>query len=98
MSKLKKLRKTHGYTQGEIAEKIGVSRPTYTVIESGGRELKESHIAVLADLYSMTPDEIIRREEIEHYENIIRRHKLSELKEIVESEEKAEEIYDKYIT
>lgn len=63
MSKdLKKLRKDAGYTQKDIAKKLGVSRNTYLLIENNdekGRELYASEIVKLCDLYGMSPDVLL---------------------------------------
>ena len=43
MLKLKEVRESRGYTQDEIADFLGVSRPTYTRYEQGTRNVLSKH-------------------------------------------------------
>lgn len=56
------LRKANGYTQQEIAEKIGVSNKTLSSWETDKTCPDLTLIPVLADLYGVTSDEILRAE------------------------------------
>ena len=47
---LKQIRQKQGITQAEMAEKLGVSRPTYIQIERGQRELTVGQAKVIAEL------------------------------------------------
>ena len=96
-SALKKMRKKYGYTQKQVADFLDISRPSYSEVESGKRELKESEVLVLSELFDLSPSEIIRRDSIDYYERIIKQRTVNELQSLVESWEDAEEIYDKYI-
>ena len=54
------LRKSKGYTQQEVAEKLGVSNKTVSSWETGASCPDISMLPVLAELYGVTCDEIIR--------------------------------------
>lgn len=58
-SLLLKLRKTHLLSQGELAQRLNVSRPTYVSIERGQKELTLSQAQILSSVYSI-PVEAIR--------------------------------------
>ncbi len=54
------LRKSKGYTQQEVAERLGVSNKTVSSWETGASCPDISMLPVLAELYGVTCDEIIR--------------------------------------
>lgn len=56
------LRKANGYTQAEVAEKLGVSNKTLSSWETDKTCPDLTLIPVLADLYGVTSDEILRAE------------------------------------
>ncbi|MBD3360715.1 helix-turn-helix domain-containing protein, partial [Candidatus Peregrinibacteria bacterium] len=47
---LKQIRQKQGITQAEMAQKLGVSRPTYIQIERGKRELTVGQARVISEL------------------------------------------------
>lgn len=53
------LRKRHGYSQEQVAEKIGVSRQAVAKWESGETVPDLMNSAALAELYDVTVDELI---------------------------------------
>ena len=53
------LRTQHGYTQQEIADKLGVGRAVYGMYEGGTRSVSVEVIVKLAQLYNVTTDFII---------------------------------------
>ncbi|MBP6914389.1 DUF4065 domain-containing protein [Candidatus Parcubacteria bacterium] len=59
IQKIKKLRLERGFSQDQIAKTIGVSRPTYTAIESGKQELSLEEAKKLATLFSIGVDELL---------------------------------------
>ena len=59
------LRRIHGYSQEEIAEKIGISRQAYAKWERGVTIPDVEKCALLADVYHTTVDSLLRSEEIE---------------------------------
>ncbi|MCR5182636.1 MAG: helix-turn-helix domain-containing protein [Clostridia bacterium] len=59
------LRNFHGYSQEQIAEKIGISRQAYAKWESGATIPDIEKCAALADVYGTTIDSLIRTEKVE---------------------------------
>ena len=62
---LTRLRKSIGLSQDELAGRLGISRPTYLLIEKGKKELILSQAKLLSDLYNI-PVEAIRTGNIEN--------------------------------
>lgn len=62
--RLKKLREEHGYTQEWVGQNLGLSQPGYSRIESGGAKLTEDIICKMAQLYGVSADYILGREDI----------------------------------
>ncbi|WP_424544846.1 helix-turn-helix domain-containing protein [Sphingobacterium siyangense] len=56
---LRMLRKKHGYTQEQIAEKLFISRQAYCFWESERSEIPLFSFLKLADIYSMSLEELI---------------------------------------
>ena len=56
-------RKARGKTQKEVAEFLGLSRPTYIAIEKGERRAKDDEILKLALFLGRTVNELVRRVE-----------------------------------
>lgn len=48
-SRIREARLRAGISQGEMAELLGISQPTYFRIESGGRVLKGDELVTIAD-------------------------------------------------
>lgn len=59
------LRKLHGCSQEEIAEKIGISRQAYAKWERGATIPDVEKCGLLAELYGTTVDSLIRTETAE---------------------------------
>ena len=59
------LRKMHGYSQEEIAEKIGISRQAYAKWESGSTIPDIEKCSLLARVYGTTLDSLVRTESVE---------------------------------
>lgn len=59
------LRSMHGFTQEEIAEKIGISRQAYAKWESGATVPDVEKCSLLAQFYSTTVDSLLRTETLE---------------------------------
>lgn len=53
-----KLRKSAGLTQQQLAEKLGVSRPTLVLIEKGDREITLSELSKISQIFDL-PLEVI---------------------------------------
>ena len=63
MLNLKEARESKGYTQDQVADFLGVSRPTYTRYEQGTRECSHETLLKLADFFNVTTDYLLGREE-----------------------------------
>ena len=59
------LRKLHGYSQEQIAEKIGISRQAYAKWESGATVPDIDKAAQLAQVYGVTVDGLLKTETTE---------------------------------
>ncbi len=59
---IKTLRVDKGLSQVYMAEKLGVSRPSYIAIEQGKRELTLSHTEKLAEIFGISVEEFTRAE------------------------------------
>ena len=60
------LRKLKGFSQEEIAEKIDISRQAYGKWESGETIPDIEKCAILADVYGVTIDSLIREHRVEN--------------------------------
>ena len=60
---LSTLRKKHGLTQEQVAEKVGVSRQAVAKWESGDTVPDVMNCAALAKLYNVTLDDLVNYEE-----------------------------------
>lgn len=56
---LRNARLKKGYSQKEVAENIGVAKSTYSLYESGNREPNVQTIKKLADLLSVSTDDLL---------------------------------------
>lgn len=59
------LRSLHGYSQEAIAEKINISRQAYAKWESGATIPDIEKCSLLADVYGVTIDSLLRKETID---------------------------------
>ncbi|MEI7463141.1 MAG: helix-turn-helix domain-containing protein [Candidatus Taylorbacteria bacterium] len=73
IQKIKELRSEKGLSQEQVANVIGVSRPTYNAIEAGKQELSADEIQKLAKYYSISVDELLSgiTPDIEKYKQMI---------------------------
>ena len=55
---LGRLRQALNLSQGDIARRLGISRPTYFLVETGKKELTLSQAKLLSDLYNVPVDAI----------------------------------------
>lgn len=70
------LRKARGFTQQEVAEKLGVSNKTVSSWETGASCPDISMLPILAELYEVTCDEIVKGKRI----NTVEPEKVSQAK------------------
>ncbi len=54
--RLKYLRKEKGYTQGKVAELLGVDRRTYSAYENGVNSLNAQTLIMLSKIYGASID------------------------------------------
>ena len=59
------LRTLHGYSQEEIAEKVNISRQAYAKWESGATIPDIEKCGLLADVYGVTIDSLIKSQQVE---------------------------------
>ncbi len=58
-TKIKDLRIRRGLTQGEVADALGISRPTFVSIEDGKRELNISELNKLAGVLNISTGDLL---------------------------------------
>lgn len=66
-NKLRELRKIEGWTQEEVAKKLGVSKQTYSHYENEKRKPSLDTIRDLANVYQVNIDEIFANHENEYF-------------------------------
>ena len=59
------LRNTHGFSQEQIAEKIGISGQAYAKWESGATVPDIEKCSLLADVYGISIDSLLKEERVE---------------------------------
>lgn len=57
-TKVKPLRQAKGFNQSEIAAELGISRPTYVLMEQGGKEPTITQLYTLSRLLGVEPGEL----------------------------------------
>ncbi|HIY57283.1 MAG TPA: helix-turn-helix transcriptional regulator [Candidatus Tetragenococcus pullicola] len=57
--RIKELRKEKKYTQQEVADKLGITRPAYTAYETGKRKPDFDTLKVLASLFEVSTDYLL---------------------------------------
>ncbi|HMP75414.1 MAG TPA: XRE family transcriptional regulator [Kiritimatiellia bacterium] len=57
---LRHFRALHGLTQGELADKAGISRNAYRAIETGKAEPRESNLLRIAEALGISPMDLLR--------------------------------------
>lgn len=63
MNILKEIRSKNGYTQQYVADYLEMTRAAYTNIENGKRQPDNNIIIKLSELYNVTTDYLLGREE-----------------------------------
>ena len=56
--KLRRIREIYGYTQEYVADCLGISQPAYWQKENGKRMPTEERFEQIAELYSLTVDDL----------------------------------------
>lgn len=57
--RLREVRMAHGYTQKQVADKLGVTRNAYNMYERGKRDIPLESLIKIADWYRCTTDELL---------------------------------------
>lgn len=57
--RLKDLREDHDFTQKAIAEKLKISRPQYSLYETGKRDIPADLLSILAKIYNTSIDFLV---------------------------------------
>lgn len=55
-----KWREQSGLTQQHVADKLGISRQRYILVEKGKRDLTTSELSILGDLFGILPEDFLR--------------------------------------
>ena len=58
------LRKLNRFTQREVAQRLGISQPSYIRYENGSAEPPLENLVKIADLYDVSVDFLLGRKEI----------------------------------
>ena len=56
---IRELRLAKGLSQAYLAKQLSISRPTYMLIEQGGRDLTLSEAQILAEIFGLTLEDFI---------------------------------------
>lgn len=64
LEKLKKIREKHNLTNQQVAEKIGISKEYYWMIENGKRKLSYDLAVKIANVFDKRPDDIFLNTEL----------------------------------
>lgn len=54
-------RKLYGFTQREMAEKLGISQPSYVRYENGTSEPTQENLVKIADIFDVSVDYLLGR-------------------------------------
>lgn len=58
-ARLRRLREYLGFTQQQVADRLGLPRPSVTLIESGDRRLAADELVRLCALYRVSPEAVL---------------------------------------
>ncbi len=61
-AKIRHLRKTRGYSQEEVAEKLNISQSAYARIENGESQSWASHIEQLSTIFDVKPKSFLSKQ------------------------------------
>lgn len=62
-NKIKKLRELRNFTQQHVAERLGISQPTYSTIESGELDITLSSLDEISKLLGMRVEDVMAFDE-----------------------------------
>jgi len=72
---IERLRKSSRFSQSEMAQKIGVSRPTYTAIEKGEKEITLSEIKKLSEIFGIREKDLLENKDTEIQKSSMKKFK-----------------------
>jgi transcriptional regulator with XRE-family HTH domain len=81
---LKKMRQKHGVTQSFLADKIGVSRPTYTQIENGERDMSVKEAQALARFFGLSLEDFLEGKDVSLPDVVLEREEKKKVKKEME--------------
>ena len=64
MDRLKEQRKLYGLTQRDMAERLGISQPSYIRYENGSAEPSLESLVKIADTFDVSVDYLLGRAEL----------------------------------
>ena len=64
MNRIKEIREDKGYTQTEIAKKLGITQRNYSYFETGQTALTEEILNKIANLYNTSIDYLLYRTDV----------------------------------
>ncbi len=64
MNRIKEIREDKGYTQTEIAKKLGITQRNYSYFETGQTALTEEILTKIANLYNTSIDYLLYRTDV----------------------------------
>lgn len=70
-ARLRKLRDKYGYTQQDVADRIGIGKSAYRSYENNDRRIPVDALTRVADLYNVSVDELLGNSRSNASENII---------------------------
>lgn len=56
LHRLKKIRKTLGYTQTEFANHLGITQTAYSMLETGKRPLAQTYVKTICSTFNVSED------------------------------------------
>lgn len=62
--RLQEQRVLYGYTQREMAEKLGMAQPSYIRYENGTSEPTQQNLVKIADIFDVSVDYLLGRKEL----------------------------------
>ena len=65
--RLKELRMKRGYSQYDLAKKLGVSKSTISMMEIGSRQPSKEVMELIADFFNVTLDYLMGKDDVSFY-------------------------------
>lgn len=65
--RLKDLRTKRGYSQQDLAKKLGISKSTISMLEVGSRQPSKEMMELIADYFNVTLDYLMGKDDVSFY-------------------------------